>query len=286
MENRPLFRTDTLSLPEGREFSIRRNAQPVPEAAELHYHDHYELLFCLTGQLTYQVEGRSYQLEPGSVLLIHPYQLHHALKSTGSTERIALRFEECIVHSRTTPEWPLETMMLHQTQEHGNYLQLTPSLQKQVGSILSAFLQECVCAPFGHEIMEQTLLTQLMLCLYRATSEKAAPQPPVTADETLVQQVIAYFEGHLSEHISLEALAQQFYTDRSSLSRAFTRLVGCPPHSYLTQKRLQKASLLLQAGVPPQEAALQVGFPDYSNFYRRFRSAFGSSPREWQTAHS
>ena len=74
MNTVPHFLTDSLSLPDGREFALRRSSLPNA-GTELHYHDHYELLFCLTGQLNYQVEGRTYRLEPGAVLLIHPYQL-------------------------------------------------------------------------------------------------------------------------------------------------------------------------------------------------------------------
>ena len=52
MNQTPHFRTDSLSLPAGRAFALRRNALPTA-GAELHYHDHYELLLCLTGRLNY-----------------------------------------------------------------------------------------------------------------------------------------------------------------------------------------------------------------------------------------
>ena len=215
------------------------------------------------------------------MLLIQPYQLHHALPGNGSTERIALRFEESVLRCRTTPEWPLLKRMRTDAPAHGNQLQLNGGRFQQVSDILCALLRENGTEEFGREIMQEVLLTQLFLCIDRATRAAPLPQPPVTADEQLVQQVIEYFEGHLSDAVSLDVLARRFYTDRYSLSRTFTRLVGCPPHTYLTQKRLQKATMLLQAGVPPQEAALQCGFADYSNFYRRFRAAFGCGPREY-----
>lgn len=280
MNPAPYFRTDSLSLPEGRTFALRRSSLPTA-GTELHYHDHYELLFCLTGQLNYQAEGRAYRLEPGAVLLIHPYQLHHALPGNGSAERVALRFAESILSRRSTPEWPLLDLMYTVAPAHGNQLQLNGGRFHQVSEILRALLRENSTEEFGREVMQEVLLTQLFLCIDRAT--RAAPMAllPVTAEEQLVQQVIEYFEDHLSDAVSLDALARRFYTDRYSLSRTFTRLVGCPPHAYLTQKRLQKATILLQAGVPPQETALQCGFADYSNFYRRFRAAFGCSPKEY-----
>lgn len=281
MNPAPHFRTDSLSLPAGRAFALRRSALPTA-GAELHYHDHYELLFCLTGQLNYQVEGHAYRLEPGAVLLIHPYQFHHALPGNGSAERIALRFEESILRRRSTPEWPLLELMHTTAPAHGNQLQLSGGRFKQISDILRALLRENSTEEFGREMMQEVLLTQLFLCIDRATRAAPMPLPPVTADEQLVQQVIEYFENHLSDAVPLDVLARRLYTDRYSLSRTFTRLVGCPPHTYLTQKRLQKATVLLQAGMPPQETALQCGFADYSNFYRRFKAAFGCGPREYR----
>ncbi len=42
----------------------------------LHHHDFYEVYFFVSGNVTYNVESRSFPLSPGDVLLIAPNELH------------------------------------------------------------------------------------------------------------------------------------------------------------------------------------------------------------------
>ena len=116
--------------------------------------------------------------------------------------------------------------------------------------------------------------------LAQATLE--SPPGAEVAQMRLVQEIAAYLENHCAEHITLEKLEKKFYVSRYQLSRDFVRIVGCPPHRYLMQKRLVNAQRLLAEGIPPQQAARQCGFEDYSNFYRKFRAVCGTGPRGYR----
>jgi quercetin dioxygenase-like cupin family protein len=52
-------------------------------------HTGHEFVFCLRGQLEYQVEGQAYDLEPGDSLLFAA-QLHHRWRNPGTTVTNAL----------------------------------------------------------------------------------------------------------------------------------------------------------------------------------------------------
>ena len=268
---------DTMRLPPGKEFGIRRNAEPPGRRTELHYHDHYELMFCLTGQLPYRVEGRAYLLRPGTALLIRPYQLHQAVTSKVSVERIALRFQAGLPGRLGSG---VLNGMGELAARHDDLFLLDEEIRKRIYGVLSDLLREEAGEEPGRAQVEEALLTQLFFYLYRASRQERerAGQP----EERLLQQVIEYMEGRLEEPISLEELAGRFYMDRYRLSRCFTRQVGCPPHRYLMYKRLQRAALLIEEGRPVSQVPALCGFADYSNFYRRFREYFGVGPREWK----
>lgn len=276
----PGFQYDTVSLPPEVDFTLRRNAAPPGWHSELHYHDHYELLFCLTGQLPYRVEGSAYRLEPGTVLFIHPYQLHQATPARASAERIALRFRSCVLEQRGQD---LAHLFLEEAPKQNNLLFLDPKAQKVIYGILSDMLREKAEDGFCRAQVEDALLTQLLFYLARVPGQ--SPPQRESSEERLVQRVIEYLEEHLAEENSLSHLGEQFFTDRYQLSRSFSKQVGCPPHRYLTYKRLQRAAQLIEEGTPASQAAALCGFEDYSNFYRRFRSAFGTNPRQWADRH-
>ena len=51
-----------------------------------------------------------------------------------------------------------------------------------------------------------------------------------------------------------------------------------PPHTYLTQIRINYAKRLLRAGVPLAEVAILVGFADQSHFTKHFKRIVGVPP--------
>ena len=48
--------------------------------------------------------------------------------------------------------------------------------------------------------------------------------------------------------------------------------------TYITSKRIGMAQRLLQAGEPATEVAYQVGFHNYSSFYRAYCKQVGEPP--------
>ncbi|PTE75741.1 helix-turn-helix domain-containing protein, partial [Staphylococcus gallinarum] len=106
-------------------------------------------------------------------------------------------------------------------------------------------------------------------------------EPYQTNSSELVRQILDYMEVNFAHPISLEDLEQQFYVSRYKITEQFTKLVGYPPYKYLLHKRLQNAQYMLKKGESPQQVANLCGFTDYSNFYRRFKSAYGCSPRDY-----
>ena len=48
-------------------FEIFHYFDSKPGSVALHHHDFYEIYFFISGQVEYQIEGRSYQLQPGDL---------------------------------------------------------------------------------------------------------------------------------------------------------------------------------------------------------------------------
>lgn len=269
-------------LPDGTDFILRRNAQVPDHALALHYHDHYEAFYALSGDMLYAVEGRRYQLEAGNLLIIAPYELHQLVSGgNGGAERISLRFRKELLTKLSSPACNLAACFDTHT-GHPNLLKLNDRQQRQAVTTLNNLLAETSSCAFGRTLAESALLTQFFLLINRAFRDGSQADPIRDSFAQMVQAVVEYIELNYASPVTLEILSKQFGVDRYQLSRAFTRLVGCPPHRFLIQKRLQKVEQLLRNGISPQEAAYQCGFSDYTNFYRRFKTAYGIGPRAWQ----
>ena len=89
-------------------------------------------------------------------------------------------------------------------------------------------------------------------------------------------------EHHLGDHITLATTAQRFFVSESKISQTFREKMGVSFYRCVTQRRLIAAKNLIAAGMGMEAVSAQVGFRDYSSFYRAFRQEFGISPRQYR----
>ncbi|EYF07284.1 helix-turn-helix domain-containing protein [Chondromyces apiculatus] len=93
-----------------------------------------------------------------------------------------------------------------------------------------------------------------------------------------------YLRAHVSEPVTLDALAAHAGADKFHLMRAFRAELGVPPYEYLTHLRVARAAELLSTGMTGASAAQAVGLYDESQLYRHFRRILGTTPGKFARA--
>jgi AraC family L-rhamnose operon transcriptional activator RhaR len=103
----------------------------------------------------------------------------------------------------------------------------------------------------------------------------------------MVADAIDLMTADLSFPWTLDDLSQRMFVGRFHLARTFARWVGQPPMHYLARLRAERAAALLATtDLPVAVIGTKVGWPDPAYFSRRFRAAFGVSPRAYRTLRS
>jgi len=106
---------------------------------------------------------------------------------------------------------------------------------------------------------------------------KALPLPHA------ISQAREVLDSHISDNLSLSALAKICAVSPFHLARSFTHYVGVPPHAYHLQKRIAHAKTLIQRGDHPlAEVAVATGFADQAHMTRLFRRYHGATPGQFQ----
>jgi AraC-like DNA-binding protein len=109
--------------------------------------------------------------------------------------------------------------------------------------------------------------------------------------ETLLSRVTAYIAAHLTDpELSAELIARTHHVSVRQLYKTCAA-AGLSLEQWIIDQRLESARTALASPMGRQRSiaatALACGFADPSHFSRRFRDAFGISPRDWQqTARS
>ncbi len=88
-----------------------------------------------------------------------------------------------------------------------------------------------------------------------------------------------YIDSKYYTRITLNEIAKKFGYTEDYITRIFREQYMITPYKYLTNLRIEHARWLLEnTRISAEQAAISVGYTDFSSFYRNFRKAFGISP--------
>ena len=96
-----------------------------------------------------------------------------------------------------------------------------------------------------------------------------------------LKQIIEYVHEHLSDEVSLVALAEQMNLSAFHFAHLFKNSLGLSPHQYLLQNRVERAKKLIAIANKPDltDIGLQVGFYDQAHFTKAFKQVVGVPPK-------
>jgi len=99
----------------------------------------------------------------------------------------------------------------------------------------------------------------------------------------VVGRVLSLIHARPGHAWTLEELAREASSSRTSVAKRFVELVGQPPMQYLTQWRMQvAANLLSQTDAKMIAIAGDVGYDSEAAFSRAFKKATGVAPGGWR----
>ncbi|TIQ99832.1 MAG: helix-turn-helix domain-containing protein, partial [Mesorhizobium sp.] len=85
-------------------------------------------------------------------------------------------------------------------------------------------------------------------------------------------------ESELGSQLDLQRLAGAARVTRFQVIRDFKKAIGLTPAAYIRDRRLRRASSLIEQGLGLADAAIAAGFADQSHFSRTFRATRGMTP--------
>ena len=255
------------------------------EGVAVHQHDFYEVYFFISGNVEYSVEGKSYLLKKGDIMLINPLELHQPRIGPDQNpyERIVLWINKNYLSRLCTNNTSLSQCFDNTNPQHTNLLRLSKAQQSYFSTKLRELLEENSSKDYGSDLAAQAILTRFLVELNRLTLSMDRKIENDKSSTTLIPDILSYINQHYCEKISLSSIADEFFISKYYLSHAFNGVVGTSVNRYITLKRLINAKQMLSSGIKPTTAAIHCGFNDYAGFYRAFTAEYGITPKEFVT---
>lgn len=270
------LRFDELGGRTGRHHIAVTRLRPAQQTRE-HTHDFVELFLVQDGAGVHQWNGCVLTLGPGSLVLVHPADVH----SFRSGANARLSFINLAVAADwwqgflrlLSPPAPFGSLVRGDPPGHG---QLDAPATHSCLSALSDLLARGAAEPALLASVVGHLVGHLLRPAPLRTLAPGAP-PWLTrvmrdlGDPELLSQPIAFWQGRAG--VSPEHFA-----------RACRRFFGEPPTALLNRARVELVQRRLRQGEEKIAGlALDAGFRNLGFFYRTFRRFAGCTPKQWLT---
>ena len=124
-----------------------------------------------------------------------------------------------------------------------------------------------------------------LLYLLSNPEERAADAAPALEREVVrrLDEVRRYMEEHLAEPMTISSLSRRACLSATAFKEGFHRLYGLPAHTWLRQRRMERAAELLRStSLSVLGVAQSVGDGSASQFSAAFRREYGVTPAAYR----
>mgnify|MGYP005781163007 FL=1 len=126
-----------------------------------------------------------------------------------------------------------------------------------------------------------------LLYLLSTQEEQERDVPPSPMPDRNLARPLAetrrYMEEHLDEPLTIPALSRRACLSATTFKEEFRRMYGLPVHTWLRQRRMERAAELLHtSGLSLETVAQAVGYSSVSQFAATFRRYYGVTPGKYR----
>ena len=264
------------------DFECYHYLDPVPPAVDFHEHEFYEVFFFLSGDVSYIIEGRTYQLRPGDILMTDIRHIQKPdIRPGQAYGRVVIWIDPDFLKRAGTLGSDLTLCFTDASAKKYKRIRPESSVFTHLRAICEKMLRSRDDQEFGSGTLSYIYLMEFLVYLNRAYfATPDAIRKDVTENEK-INEVVAHINDNLAEDLTLDRLAEACFISKSHLAHQFKTYTGLTLYQFIIKKRVTVARNMIREGTPVMEACMKCGFNDYSNFLKAFKREFGRSPKEF-----
>lgn len=262
-------------------FRIFHLADQFQKEFTYHYHDFNKILILLSGDITYTIEGRTYDLQPNDILFVKAGEVHKpVINGISPYERIVIYVSPDYLDSHQKGDADLSTCFHQAHVKQSHVLRMKSFSNSRLNNCMQRLENSLQDKSFANNLLHEVLFLEFMIELNRSCLCDDISYISNTSANKMVLTIIEYLNSHLTEDISIDILAKHFFLSRYYLMHTFKEETGYTIGNYITAKRLLLARELIASGKPITEVCYACGYKNYSTFSRAYKKSFGKAPRE------
>lgn len=251
------------------------------------WHDELQFSLVLSGQVTFLINGESYELKADEAVFINRAAFHETIKMTENCEYISLNFQENLLtfskdsrmeESCVKPYTESNTFSGYKFTKGVNWQDEIIVILKRIWHIYN---QKKI---FGWEYDICVNLAMIWLRMIKNIEiENNDGQKSGQSQIERMQMMLRYIHQNYNDNLTLERIAAAANISVAECSRCFNDMISVSPYAYLIRYRLKRSIyLLIGSDYSITEIAITVGFQGAAHYIQTFKKQEGITPGQYR----
>ena len=249
----------------------------------VHNHNTYEFHFALQGDIVFQTEHGTFELDKGEILIVAPYTIHACVKGVEKSVKTSFCFSFTETKKKSESNIYKLFVDYFSTIDSAKKFKASAKYSETIERILCEFYSD---SPFSiARLKAQCSLLFLEIADELKSSEStSAFTDTITHENDVIHAVIEeYVNRNYNGNISLHSLSKILNLCEKQTSRIVKKEFGITFRDLVAKTRYSAAIYLLRnTEISMSEIATRIGYNTYNGFYNLFLSKSGVSPEEYR----
>lgn len=250
-----------------------------------HWHNFYEITCVEEGSACYEVDGHTYEVKPGDVIVFGSSESHRWEVLSEEVRMTVLAFSASLISDGSRMlDMDYLAPFLDRGTDFQHRISAAEPYTKEIKRLLDEISEENYCGQAGSRLMIKADLLKILTLLVRHY-ERDDAQAEFLAERKVsarrIEQAFVYIKKNYRNKVTLEEAAATVCMSPNYFSGYFKKTAGCSFQEYVIRIRMEKARELLHHS---SEGILQIaqecGISNTANFYRLYKKYYGIAPGE------
>lgn len=234
--------------------------------SEIHWHDFFELEVVLEGRGYNILNGKRYEVVPGSAFLLSYNDFHTVNAQT-----------DLKIYNIAFTQDSISTEIMNVLTHDGNMTCTFDINDLEEFENQMNFAERQKENPDFYRILKKNCLETLLI---KMITDSSGSKPSFSS---VVQNAVLIINNEFRSDISLEYVASKLFLTPNYLGTVFKESVGCSFRNYLKALRMRYArDLLVTTNLTVKEIAEECGFSSTEYFTNVFKQAVNISPTAYR----
>lgn len=248
-----------------------------------HYEHTYQILFLLSGRISYQVGEKRYEVARGGMIVLNTLEEHTLEVLEYPYERYIIQISPTFFQNEVKyPE--IISIFIKRPADFSHLLTVTEPIWNYLMGLVAEMEREYQGKKQYWEMCVGADLRKMFITIFRECAQVLTSMNMGTGT-AIAYKVLNYLDHHFAEEISVNSVAAALFLNKHYIAHVFKDETGYSLMEYVISLRMNRAKVLLsETDLRISDIAVECGYTDFTYFSKQFKKHTSCTPSRFREA--